>query len=214
MPATLSTPRQPVPTNVIVAAAVDAAGNLTSVSSWGPQHVDLGAYTNSQGFTSYSAGYTSGVAGVIADLLPPATLRQDVIKVIDQTVTPHAQSVGAWSKTGGIINPAAAVAKVIAGGVAIHAGGDSVGGYAADAYYSAGSTYSVTDPIDTSNVANPDPQQVYQTERYGNFSYTLPHLVPDSALRRSPGLRRDLLERRQPAPVQCLDRWRPGADEL
>ena len=108
----------PVPTNVIVAAAVDASGNLTSVSSWGPQHVDLGAYTNSQGFTSYSAGYTSGVAGVIADLLPPDHTPQDVINVIDQTVTPHAQSVGAWSKTGGVINPAGAVAKVMAAGVA------------------------------------------------------------------------------------------------
>ena len=31
------------PTNVLVAAAVDGAGNLTSVSSWGPAHVDLGA---------------------------------------------------------------------------------------------------------------------------------------------------------------------------
>ncbi len=170
----------PVPTNVIVAAAVDASGNLTSVSSWGPQHVDLGAYTNSQGYTSYSAGYTSGVAGVIADLLPPDHTPQDVINVIDQTVTPHAQSVGAWSKTGGVINPAGAVAKVMAAGVALDAGGGSVGSYSADAYYTGGATYSVTDPINTANVVNPAPQQVYQTERYGNFSYTLPHLVPDS----------------------------------
>src|SRR5271157_5341786 len=170
----------PVPTNVIVAAAVDASGNLTSVSDWGPEHVDLGAYTNSSGATSYSAGYTSGVAGVIADLLPPDHTPQDVINVIDGTVTPHAQSVGAWCKTGGVINPAGAVAQVMAAGVALDAGGGSAGGYSADAYYTGGSTYSVTDPINTSNVVDPAPQQVYQTERYGNFSYTLPHLVPDS----------------------------------
>ena len=109
----LDTNASPVPTNVIVAAAVDASGNLTSVSSWGPENVDLGAYSNSEGATSYSAGYTSGVAGVIADLLPPDHTAQDVINVIDQTVTPHAQSVGAWSKTGGMINPAGAVAQVI-----------------------------------------------------------------------------------------------------
>src|SRR5271157_2713179 len=170
----------PVPTNVIVAAAVDASGNLTSVSDWGPEHVDLGAYTNSSGATSYSAGYTSGVAGVIADLLPPDHTAQDVINVIDGTVTPHAQSVGAWCKTGGVINPAGAVAQVMAAGVALDAGGGSAGSYSADAYYTGGSTYRVTDPINTSNVVDPAPQQVYQTERYGNFSYTLPHLVPDS----------------------------------
>ena len=97
----------PVPTNVIDAAAVDASGNLTSVSNWGPEHVSLGAYTNSQGATSYSAGYTSGVAGVIAALLPSDHTAQQVINVIDDTVTLHAQSVGAWCTTGGVINPQA-----------------------------------------------------------------------------------------------------------
>ena len=177
---TLYTDASPAPTNVLVAAAVDGAGNLTSVSSWGPAHVDLGAPSNSQGFTSYSAGYTSGVAGVIADLLPPDHSASDLIQVIDQTVTPHAQSVGAWSKTGGIINPVAAVARVISTGVAIHAGGGAAGSYGADAYFTGGSAYSVSAPIDTSGLTNPAPQQVYQTERYGNFTYTIPHLLPNS----------------------------------
>ena len=176
----LDSTASPVPTNVIVAAAVDASGNLTAVSSWGPESVDLGAYSNSEGATSYSAGYTSGVAGVIADLLPPDHTAQNVINVIDGTVTPHAQSVGAWCKTGGVINPAGAVAQVMAAGVALDAGGGSAGSYSADAYYTGGSSYSVTKPINISNVVDPAPQQVYQTERYGNFSYTLPHLVPDS----------------------------------
>ncbi len=170
----------PAPTNVIVAAAVDAAGNLTSVSSWGPNHVDLGAYSNVQGFTSYSAGYTSGVAGVIAALLPPGHPAQQVISVIEGTATPHAQSVGAWSKTGGVINPAGAVARAEAAGVIINAGGGASTGYAADGDYSGGSTYSVTDPINTSGLIDPAPQQVYQSERFGNFSYTLPNLVPDA----------------------------------
>ena len=148
--------------------------------------MDLGAYTNSQGFTSYSAGYTSGVAGVVAALLPQGHTPQQVINVIDQTVTPHAQSVGAWSKTGGVINPAGAVALAeeaqfaASSGIAIDCGGGSAGNYSADAYYTGGSTYSVTDPIDTGNVTDPAPQQVYQSERYGNFTYTLPFLVPDS----------------------------------
>ena len=112
-----------MPTNLIVAAAVDSSGNLTPVSSWGPVHVDLGAYSNDQGYTSYSAGYTSGVAGVIAALLPPDHSAQDVKNVILQTVTPHAQSVGAWCTSGGVINPAGAVALVMSQGVSIDAGG-------------------------------------------------------------------------------------------
>jgi hypothetical protein len=101
---------QPVPSNLVVAAAVDSSGNLSSVSSWGPAHVDLGAPANAHGDTSYSAGYTAGVAGVVAALLPSDHTAQNVIKVISQTVTPHAQAVGAWCKTGGVINPASAVA--------------------------------------------------------------------------------------------------------
>jgi hypothetical protein len=170
----------PVPSNLIVAAAVDSSGNLTAVSSWGPVHVDLGAYSNSQGYTSYSAGYTSGVAGVIAELLPPGHSAQDVKNVILQTVTPHGQSVGAWCTSGGVIDPAGAVALIMSRGVAIDSGASAGGGYSGDAYYSGGSTYSVSESIDTSGVGSPAPQQVYQTERFGNFSYTIPHLLPNT----------------------------------
>ena len=100
------TDASPTPGNLLVAAAVDASGKLTSVSNWGPVHVDLGAYTSAAGATSYSSGYTAGVAGVIADMLPPGHTAADVVGIIKGTVTPHAQSVGAWSTTGGVINPA------------------------------------------------------------------------------------------------------------
>jgi hypothetical protein len=170
----------PLPSNLLVAAAVDSTGNLTSVSNWGPVHVDLGAYTNTQGFTSYSSGYTAGVAGVIAELLPPGHSAQDVKSVIVQTVTPHAQSVGPWCASGGVISPAAAVARVMAAGVSLDAGGSAAGSFSADGDFSGGTTYSVKRPIDTSDVHSPAPQTVYQTERYGNFTYTLPHLLPDT----------------------------------
>jgi hypothetical protein len=64
-----------------------------------------------------------------------------------------------------------------AGGYAINAGGSAAGSFLADADYSGGTTYSTTSSIDTSAVSNPAPQAVYQTERYGNFTYTLPGLV-------------------------------------
>ncbi|MBN2588397.1 MAG: hypothetical protein JXA96_00925 [Sedimentisphaerales bacterium] len=62
----------------------------------------------------------------------------------------------------------------------INCGGGQSSTFAPDLYYNAGSTYSVTDiPINTNEVTNPAPQDVYQTERYGNFTYTFPGLIPE-----------------------------------
>ncbi len=63
---------------------------------------------------------------------------------------------------------------------AINAGGAASGTYAADTGFSAGSTYSTGSAIDTSLVPNPAPQSVYQTERYGNFTYTVSGLTANA----------------------------------
>jgi hypothetical protein len=59
----------------------------------------------------------------------------------------------------------------------INCGGSASSPYSADQYYSGGSTYSVTSAITTSSVTNPAPQTVYQTERYGSMTYTIPNLT-------------------------------------
>jgi hypothetical protein len=59
----------------------------------------------------------------------------------------------------------------------INCGGGDLSPYAADQYYSAGSLHSVTNTINTTGVKNPAPQEVYQTERYGNMTYTFPNLT-------------------------------------
>jgi hypothetical protein len=59
----------------------------------------------------------------------------------------------------------------------INCGGSASSPYAADQYYSGGTTYSVTSAITTTGVTNPAPQAVYRTERYGTMSYTLPNLT-------------------------------------
>jgi hypothetical protein len=59
----------------------------------------------------------------------------------------------------------------------INCGGSASSPYAADQYYSGGTTYSVTSTITTTGVTNPAPQAVYRTERYGTLSYTLPNLT-------------------------------------
>jgi hypothetical protein len=59
------------------------------------------------------------------------------------------------------------------GSVEINAGGSPTGSFAADEDYSGGSIFSTTNSIDTSAVGAPAPQAVYQTQRYGDFTYTV-----------------------------------------
>src|SRR5262249_30080894 len=65
--------------------------------------------------------------------------------------------------------------------LALDAGGGAAGSFAADADFSGGATRSTTDTIDTSGAANPAPAAVYQSQRFGNFTYTLPNLTAGAA---------------------------------
>jgi hypothetical protein len=65
--------------------------------------------------------------------------------------------------------------------VAIAAGGQQIGNFSADMDVSGGATDSTSNPIDTSGVTDPAPQQVYQSERWGNFTYVIPSLTPGTA---------------------------------
>jgi hypothetical protein len=61
--------------------------------------------------------------------------------------------------------------------VHINAGGSAVSSFVADTDFSGGATVSSTNTIDTSGVSNPAPMAVYQSNRYGNFTYTIPNLA-------------------------------------
>src|SRR5205814_70561 len=61
------------------------------------------------------------------------------------------------------------------GTVSINAGGAATGSFAADGFFSGGSTFSTTNGIDTSQITGAvPPQAVLQTERFGEFTYTVP----------------------------------------
>src|SRR5262249_9607955 len=96
--------------NMIVAAAVDASGNLAQDSNWGPVHVNLGAPADP---TSYAAGYTSGVVGAVAALVSPTATASPRANLITQPAHPDAALAGATT-TGGVISPANAVRAVTA----------------------------------------------------------------------------------------------------
>ncbi|HKO52524.1 MAG TPA: malectin domain-containing carbohydrate-binding protein, partial [Polyangiaceae bacterium] len=64
-------------------------------------------------------------------------------------------------------------------GSAIHrlnVGAGATGSFVADKYFTGGSTYSAGGAVSTAGVANAAPAALYQSERYGNFSYAMPNL--------------------------------------
>ena len=64
---------------------------------------------------------------------------------------------------------------------AINSGGAAVGSFLADIYYDTGTAYSNSTAINTNGVLNPAPMAVYQSQRYGNLTYTLPYLIPNAS---------------------------------
>ncbi|HLZ64235.1 MAG TPA: malectin domain-containing carbohydrate-binding protein [Ktedonosporobacter sp.] len=67
------------------------------------------------------------------------------------------------------------------GSVQINAGGPAVAPFIADADFTGGTTAGTTHAIDTSGVSNPAPQAVYQSNRFGNFTYTIPGLTANGS---------------------------------
>jgi len=63
------------------------------------------------------------------------------------------------------------------GGVDISAGGPAAAPFAADEDFTGGATAATTHAITTTGLTNPAPQSVYQHNRYGNFTYTIPGLT-------------------------------------
>jgi len=60
----------------------------------------------------------------------------------------------------------------------IDCAGPGSGSWSADEYYSGGGTANSSNAINTSNIYNPAPQSVYQSQRYGYTTYTIPNLTP------------------------------------
>jgi beta-glucanase (GH16 family) len=86
--------------------------------------------------------------------------------------------VSATNSMGETTNSTEKTAELGAFALAVNSGGSAVGQFNADAYVSGGTQASpVTTAIDTTGLAAPAPQAVYQTERYGNFTYTFTGLT-------------------------------------
>lgn len=65
--------------------------------------------------------------------------------------------------------------------IAISAGGPGASYFAADEDFEGGTASGSNATININGVSNPAPQSVYQNQRFGNFSYTLPGLTPGAS---------------------------------
>ena len=98
--------------------------------------------------------------GVVFELVRGALL------ILVLALTSCIQGAGSESSLGSSSQPLVAIAQIDSGGTA-------VGSFSADQLYTGGSAYSTTAGVTTTGVANAAPASVYQSERYGNFSYTI-----------------------------------------
>lgn len=108
-------------------------------------------------------GFPNGVAG---HTTPTSSTASGASMLIDY--------VRVFTSPGSALTPTPTPGSVSS--YAIDSGGPAAGSFQADGFFSGGTTASTTNAIDTSGATSPAPQAVYQSERYGNFTYTFPGL--------------------------------------
>jgi hypothetical protein len=151
------------PASVSVAAAANSTGtfSVTSNTSW--------TVTDNQSWLTVSPASGSNNATVTI------TAQENTGASRQATVTVSAS--GVTSQTVTVTQAAAAVSSVN-----INCGGSANGGFVADQYYSGGSTYTNSATINVSQItSNPPPAAIFNTERYGVMTYTIPNFGAGSA---------------------------------
>jgi O-glycosyl hydrolase len=154
----------------LTASAGNMLANLSWTASSGATSYNLYRATTSggEGATPYRTGLT-GTAFTDTGLTNGTT---------------YYYQVSAVSAGGESSRSAEASATPVAPGtviLAIDSGGPANGSFIADTDFNGGNTFTSSYPINTSNVTNPAPQAVYQSVRYGNFTYTIPNLAPSAS---------------------------------
>jgi len=87
--------------------------------------------------------------------------------------------VSATNSLGESSNSSETAVSLGAFAVAVNSGGSAANQFLADTNFTGGTQAApVSTTIDTTGVIAPAPQAVYQTERYGNFTYTFTNLTP------------------------------------
>ncbi|BCL80088.1 family 16 glycosylhydrolase [Ktedonobacteria bacterium brp13] len=119
-------------------------------------------------------GFPNGVAG---HNTPTAATASGASMLVDYVRVYTANGPTSTPTPTPTSTPTATPTPTPGGGVQINAGGSAVAPFGADTDFSGGTAVSTANTITTSGVSNPAPQAVYQSNRYGTFSYAVPGLT-------------------------------------
>ena len=200
---TSAAPTPPAPPTGLAGVANGAQVNLTwSASSTAGVTYSVYRATGSSAAVSIASelGSTAYTDTTVASA---TTYTYYVVAV--KAATASANSNQVTVTTGGGNNNAA---------VSINVGGGAFGGFAADEDFAGGGTYANTTPVATAGVANAAPAAVYQDEREGVFTYTVPGFTARQHPHGSPPLRGTLLLKGRSTRLQRRHQRHEGVEQL
>lgn len=139
------------------------------------------AINGTQVLSNFDIYQTAGGANkAITEQFPATPDANGNVTISFTTVTDNAMVNGIELYSGKLPSPTPTPTPTPATSAIINAGGTTAGSFQADNSYNGGTVYSSTTAVDTSNVTSPAPQGVYQSVRYGNFTYNVSNLVPNT----------------------------------
>ena len=143
------------------------AGNAKAYLSWD---------ASTSGATGYNVKRSTVSGGSYTTIANPTTNSYTDAGV--SSCSTYYYVVSATNSVGESTNSIEKTAVLGAYALAVNSGGSAAGQFIADAYFSGGTQAApTTSAIDTSAVTAPAPQAVYQSERYGPFTYTFTNLT-------------------------------------
>ncbi|MBE1160707.1 beta-1,3-glucanase family protein [Dyella acidiphila] len=160
------------------------ANSASQVSlSWGASNAGTGCTVSYTIYRSSTAGFTPSSANQVATTsgttyadtgVAAAATYYYIVEAND------AAGASAASNTATATTPVSTCTSNCSSpdAIAISAGGPGAGYFAADEDFTGGTASGGNATININGVTNPAPQSVYQNQRFGNFSYTLPGLTP------------------------------------
>jgi hypothetical protein len=156
--------------NTAVGSSTSLTLTLTNSAS---QALSLGSWSISAS-NDFSLGATTCTTSLAAS--------SSCTRVVTFTPASAGSKFATLTNTAGASVTLNGVAPVTGTAIRINCGSNTVvSPFAIDQYASGGTQHSVTNTINVSGVTNAAPAAVYQSERYGNTTYTLPGLTASAA---------------------------------
>jgi beta-glucanase (GH16 family) len=164
------------PTGLVATASSSSSIGLTWTAVTPPANCTISGYNV---YRSTTSGFTPGSGNLVASGVTTASYSNTGLAAS----TTYYFIVEALDSYGSSAASAQASATTPAAGtylIAISAGGPAASPFVADEDYAGGTASSTTATVTTTGVTNPAPESVYQHQRFGNFTYTLPGFTAGS----------------------------------